>query len=106
VAIGSRHAPGGGVKGWALARQILSAAGSLYVRTALWLSVSDVTSGFRAYRADALGELDLERLRSRGFAFQVEVLRRILDLPGARAIEVPIVSGLFLKVGTTMTAAK
>ena len=90
VAIGSRRAPGGGVAGWPLHRRLLSRAGSLYARSLLGLPVLDVTSGFRAYRADALKELDLEAIDSRGFVFQVEVLRRLLDLPGARAVEVPI----------------
>lgn len=91
LAVGSRHAPGGGVEAWPLPRQVLSRCGSLYARTLLRLPVSDVTSGFRAYRAEALLELDLDVLQARGFVFQVEILRRILDLPGARAIEVPII---------------
>jgi dolichol-phosphate mannosyltransferase len=53
--------------------------------------VGDVTSGFRAYRADTLRELDLGLIEARGFVFQVEILRRILDLPGTRAVQVPIV---------------
>jgi dolichol-phosphate mannosyltransferase len=91
VALGSRHAAGGSVVGWPLSRRLLSRAGSLYARTVLRLPASDVTSGFRAYRASALRELDLDGIASRGFIFQVEILRRILDLPGARAAEVPIV---------------
>jgi dolichol-phosphate mannosyltransferase len=91
VAVGSRLARGGGTLGWPLWRRALSRAGSLYARSLLSLPVRDVTSGFRAYRAEALEALDLDAIASRGFVFQVEVLRRILDLPGARAEEVPIV---------------
>lgn len=91
IAVGSRHVPGGGVGDWPISRQILSSLGSLYARLLLRLPLKDVTSGFRAYRAEALRELDLDRLEARGFIFQVEVLRRILDLPGARAVEVPII---------------
>ena len=90
VAIGSRHAPGGRVDGWPLARSVLSRAGSLYARMLLRLPVSDVTSGFRAYRTDTLRGVDFDRIAARGFVFQVEVLRRILDLSGTRAQEVPI----------------
>jgi dolichol-phosphate mannosyltransferase len=90
VAIGSRHAPGGGVEGWPLPRRLLSRMGSLYTRALLGIEARDVTSGFRAYRAESLKAIDLDSIRSRGFAFQVELLRRILDLPGARAREVPI----------------
>src|SRR6266540_2719504 len=91
VAIGSRHAPGGGVEEWPFQRRLLSRAGSLYARTLLHLPVSDVTGGFRAYRTETLRELDLEEIHATGFIFQAEILRYILDLPGARAVEVPIV---------------
>jgi dolichol-phosphate mannosyltransferase len=90
VAVGSRHAPGGGVDGWPRSRRLLSSLGGLYARTVLRLPVRDATGGFRAYRAEALSEIELGALSSKGFVFQVEVLRRILDLPGARALEVPI----------------
>jgi len=73
-----------------MGRHALSRAGSFYARTLLRIPVGDVTSGFRSYRADALKALDLGTLRARGFIFQVEVLRRILDIPGSRAVEVPI----------------
>lgn len=91
VAIGSRHLPGGGVEGWPLSRRLLSRAGSFYARALLRLPVSDVTSGFRAYRAKALRGIDLRTIHAQGFVFQVEILRRVLDLPGAKASEVPIV---------------
>src|SRR2546428_3306623 len=90
VAVGSRHVKGGGVERWPLSRRLLSRLGSFYARALLQIPVSDVTSGFRAYRAEALRALPLESFHARGFVFQVEVLRRILDLPGARAVEVPI----------------
>jgi dolichol-phosphate mannosyltransferase len=91
VAIGSRHVPGGGVENWPLWRRLLSRCGSYYARSLLRLPIADVTGGFRAYRADTLRELDLDRTEAQGFVFQIEILRRILDLPGTRATEVPIV---------------
>jgi glycosyltransferase involved in cell wall biosynthesis len=91
VALGSRHVPGGGVRNWPLSRRLLSQAGSLYARILLRLPLGDVTSGFRAYRAEALSAIDLEALRAKGFSFQIEILRRLLELPGARAQELPIV---------------
>src|SRR5690606_29374052 len=90
IAIGSRYAKGGGVESWPKHREILSRAGNLYARFLLRLRERDVTSGFRAYRSDALSRLDLDGIVSKGFVFQVEILRRVLDLPGARAEEVPI----------------
>ncbi len=91
VAIGSRHVSGGGVEDWPLSRRVLSRCGSLYARTLLRLPASDVTSGFRAYRAEALEYLDWDEFESNGFVYQIEILRRILDIPGARVSEVPIV---------------
>jgi dolichol-phosphate mannosyltransferase len=90
VAIGSRLTAGGTVVGWPFARRALSRLGSAYARTLLRLPARDVTSGFRAYRAEALSELDLGAIESRGFVFQVEILRRLLDLPGRRVVEIPI----------------
>jgi len=90
VAVGSRHVPGGGVEGWPIPRRILSRAGNIYARVLLGIVARDTTSGFRAYRAESLRAIDLESIRSRGFVFQVEILRHILDLPGTKVQEVPI----------------
>lgn len=76
LAIGSRYVPGGRVRNWGLLRRILSRGGNLYVRTLLGLPVADATSGFRVYRAEALRELVAHRLRSEGYAFQVELAYR------------------------------
>jgi apolipoprotein N-acyltransferase len=76
LVIGSRYVPGGRVRNWGLFRRILSRGGNRYVRILLGLPVADATSGFRAYRADALRELVAQRLRSEGYAFQVELAYR------------------------------
>jgi dolichol-phosphate mannosyltransferase len=91
VAVGSRLVEGGSAPDWPLRRRLISRFGSLYARALLGLPVRDVTAGFRAYRAEALRALDLSAIAARGFHFQVEVLRRILDQPGRRAVEVPVV---------------
>ena len=90
VSVGSMHVPGGEVENWPRSRRLLSSAESLHARVFLRLPLSDTTAGFRAYEAQALREIDLGGLSSKGFVLQVEVPRRILDLPGARALEVPI----------------
>ena len=90
VAIGSRHVPGGGVERWPYRRRLLSRLGSLYARSLLTLRASDVTSGFRAYRAEALSRIDLDSVNAKGFVFQIEILARLCRLPGARVTEVPI----------------
>lgn len=73
VAVGSRAISGGGTVGWPGARQLLSRAGSRYARAVLGLPLRDCTSGFKCLRREALLALDLDRVRSTGFAFQVEV---------------------------------
>ena len=89
LVIGSRYVPGGGVGNWGRARRLLSRAGNLYARAWLGFGVRDSTSGFRAYRNAALSEQDLARVRSEGYAFQIEMTRR-LHRAGRRIVEVPI----------------
>jgi dolichol-phosphate mannosyltransferase len=90
VVLGSRYAPGGGVEGWSVDREILSRAGGLYARAALGSTVRDLTGGFKCFRADALRVIGLDDLVSDGFAFQVEVTFRA-ERAGLRVQEVPIV---------------
>lgn len=90
VVIGSRNVPGGGVEGWGLGRHVLSKGGSLYSRTILGLSVRDLTSGYKAFRADVLRAIDLEGVHSEGYSFQIELTYRALR-QGFRIQEVPII---------------
>jgi apolipoprotein N-acyltransferase len=89
LVIGSRYVPGGGVRNWSVVRRALSRGGNLYVRVLLGLPVADATSGFRVYRREALHELIARRLRSEGYAFQVELAYRAWRL-GLDVAEVPI----------------
>ena len=74
VALGSRYVPGGGLdKRWPLWRKALSTFGNWYARTILHLPVHDVTGGFRIWRRETLSAMPLERVRSNGYAFQVEM---------------------------------
>ena len=59
VVVGSRYIKGGGVdKSWTLKRRLLSSWGNIFIRSITGVKVKDVTSGFKAYRRDALGKLD------------------------------------------------
>lgn len=90
VVIGSRYAPGGSVdKRWPFWRKALSAFGNFYARTILHLSIRDATGGYRLYRRQALERIPLERVRSTGYVFQVE-LAYLAHLLGLRVAEVPI----------------
>lgn len=89
VAVGSRYVPGGQVKNWGLGRRMLSRGGSLYARAILGLPLNDVTGGFKCWPRAVLASLDLSRLVSDGYAFQVEMNYRA-HRGGHRLMEVPI----------------
>jgi dolichol-phosphate mannosyltransferase len=90
IVIGSRAVQGGRVEGWSPLRHFVSKAGSLYARRILGLPLRDVTSGFKCFRRSALELVDLDRLRSNGYAFQVE-LNYACHQAGLRFSEIPIV---------------
>ena len=74
VVVGSRYAPDGGSDpAWSAKRRALSASGNFLIRLVTGVKVKDVTSGFKAYRAEALRSLDLSRVRCSGFGFQAEI---------------------------------
>jgi dolichol-phosphate mannosyltransferase len=90
VAVGSRYAAGGRVAAWPWHRRALSAAANAFVRLLFRLPARDCTSGFRAYRRDALVGVPWERLHSTGYSFLVELLYWTTQAPGRRVREVPI----------------
>ncbi|MDX6657093.1 MAG: dolichol-phosphate mannosyltransferase [Solirubrobacteraceae bacterium] len=90
VALGSRYVPGGGVSDWGLGRRLISRGGSWYARRVLGLRVRDLTGGFKCFRREVLDAIDLESVRSQGYAFQVELTYRAVRA-GFDIVEVPIV---------------
>ena len=90
LVVGSRYIPGGGIQNWGRVRRALSGTGNVYARVWLGFGVRDSTSGFRAYRTDHLARLKLETIRSEGYAFQIEMVRRMF-YTGAEIREIPIV---------------
>lgn len=89
VAVGSRYVPGGGTRNWGFVRRAVSRAGALYARILLGLPVQDPTSGFKCYRREVLERIDLDRIASKGYAFQIETVYRAVRA-GFRVAEVPI----------------
>jgi dolichol-phosphate mannosyltransferase len=89
LAIGSRYVDGGEIKGWSRGRELLSRAGNLYARAALGFGVRDSTSGFRCYRRELLEEIGLDRVKTDGYGFQIDMAYRAWKL-GFRLKEVPI----------------
>jgi dolichol-phosphate mannosyltransferase len=89
LVVGSRYVPGGSIENWGRLRRWLSAAGNVYARAWLGYGVKDSTSGFRAYRTEWLDDQDLDDVKSEGYAFQIEMTRRV-HRSGGRIVEVPI----------------
>ncbi|MFD1720578.1 polyprenol monophosphomannose synthase [Amnibacterium endophyticum] len=89
LVLGSRWIPGGRVRNWAWHRVLLSRAGNAYARAMLSLPYGDVTGGFRVFRTDALRRLDLAQVRSEGYCFQIDLVRRAHQR-GLEVVEVPI----------------
>jgi len=90
LVIGSRRVPGGEMPDWSWHRSFLSRWGNRYSAGVLGLAVNDATSGFRAYRAEMLGKIDLESVQADGYTFQIEMAYEVVRL-GGRVVEVPIV---------------
>jgi dolichol-phosphate mannosyltransferase len=91
VVLGSRYIPGGGTLRWPFWRRVLSQSGSAYARLILGLPIRDLTGGFKGFRRQVLEALlpELEMMRSRGYAFQIEMTYRCAR-HGFRIVEVPI----------------
>jgi dolichol-phosphate mannosyltransferase len=90
LALGSRYVAGGGTENWGLIRRLVSTGGSWYARTLLGVNVRDLTGGFKCYRRGVLERIDLDAIRSKGYAFQIETTYRAIRA-GFTVVEVPIV---------------
>lgn len=90
LAIGSRYVEGVRVINWPLTRLILSYGAGVYTRAITQLPVSDVTAGFKCFHRRVLETIDLERVNSNGYAFQVEMHYRAWRA-GFTLKEVPII---------------
>jgi|TARA_R110000737_G_scaffold253447_1_gene262835 dolichol-phosphate mannosyltransferase len=90
VAIGSRYTKGGGVKNWSNYRLLLSRGASLYVRMITFMPVMDPTAGFKCYRRKVLETINLKKINSVGYAFQIE-MKYAAYQNGFKIVEVPII---------------
>jgi len=88
--IGSRYLHGISVVNWPLRRLMLSYGANVYTRLITGLKIMDCTSGFKCFRRSLLERIDLDRVRSDGYSFQIEMNFHANQL-GARITEVPIV---------------
>jgi dolichol-phosphate mannosyltransferase len=90
LVIGSRYVEGGGVSDWGPVRRLLSRGGSAYSKLVLGVQVHDLTGGFKCFRREVLEAIDLDTIEVRGYAFQIEMTYRAIQL-GFKVVEVPIV---------------
>jgi dolichol-phosphate mannosyltransferase len=90
VVVGSRYVAGGSTENWGPHRKLLSSAANRFARVLFEMPVRDCTSGFRLYRSDVLHNIPLEKIRSTGYAFLVEILFLATQGDGVRIKEVPI----------------
>lgn len=89
-ALGSRYVTGGSLDDqWPFWRKALSAFGNFYARTILGMQIKDVTGGYRLWRRETLQSMPLERVRSNGYIFQVE-MAYIASRLGFQCKEIPI----------------
>ena len=86
---GSRWVVGGSVVDWDKKRETLSRSANIWVQAMMDINVRDSTGGFNAFRADILRQIDLNEINSRGYTFQIDMTRRVLDAGGI-VLEVPI----------------
>jgi len=92
VVVGSRYVDGVRVENWPFRRLLLSRFANYYVNFATGMpitTITDATSGYRAYRREVIEAIDLSRVRASGYAFQIEMVYRAWRL-GFRVHEVPI----------------
>jgi dolichol-phosphate mannosyltransferase len=90
IAIGSRYVTGVNVVNWPMGRVMLSYYASAYVRAITGMSVRDATAGFVCYRREFLQALNLDKIRFKGYAFQIE-MKYIAFRLGFTVKEVPII---------------
>lgn len=90
LVIGSRYMRGVTVVNWPMGRLLLSWLANWYARLVTGLPVHDLTSGFKCYHRRVLERLDIDAIRSNGYAFQIETVFRAWHA-GFRVTEMPIV---------------
>jgi len=71
--VGSRYVPGGSISGWGMIRKLISRGGSLYAKTILSVPINDLTGGYNLWTRSAILGINLDNIRSEGYAFQIEM---------------------------------
>ena len=90
LVIGSRYISGVNVVNWPLKRLLLSYFANVYTQKVTGMKIKDATGGFKCFRADILRKIDLGRVKTNGYGFQIEMNFRTWKL-GGRIKEIPII---------------
>ena len=90
LSIGSRYCKGISVVNWPIGRVIMSYYASVYVRTVLGMKVFDTTAGFKCYKRKVLETIDLDKVKMKGYGFQIEMKYTTFRL-GFNIKEVPVI---------------
>tara|TARA_B110000263_G_scaffold194411_1_gene172657 strand:+ start:53 stop:766 length:714 start_codon:yes stop_codon:yes gene_type:complete len=88
--IASRHVEGSDVIGWGIGRKTTHSIAGAIAKACAKIEIKDSTSGFRIFKKKTLEKIDFGKIRSDGFAFQIEVLHQLKQL-GMKGLEVPTV---------------
>lgn len=90
MSIGSRYITGVNVVNWPMGRVLMSYFASMYVRIVTGMPLRDSTAGFVCYKANTLRALDLDKIKFKGYAFQIEMKFRIYKRK-FKVVEIPII---------------
>jgi dolichol-phosphate mannosyltransferase len=90
MAIGSRYVSGVNVVNWPMSRVLISYFASVYVRMITRMKVRDATAGFVCYRREVLELINLDKIRFKGYAFQIEMKFKAWK-HGFKVVELPII---------------
>lgn len=90
VAIGSRYITGVNVVNWPMGRVLMSYYASAYVRFITGMTIRDTTSGFKCYTKKVLEAINLDKIKFKGYAFQIEMKFTAYKL-GFKIVEIPII---------------
>ena len=90
MSVGSRYSQGVNVVNWPMGRVLLSYFASKYVQFVLGIPVQDTTAGFVCFKKETLEKIGLDKIRLKGYGFQVEMKYRVFK-KGLKIVEVPII---------------
>ncbi len=104
LVIGSRYIVGINVVNWPMSRLLLSFFASFYVQIITGMGVKDPTSGFKCFKNNTIKAIDLEKIKSEGYSFQIEMNYRVYE-KGLKIKEIPIVFTDRIEGTSKMTSA-